>query len=104
MPLVVVGRVRNAPSNYLRSEHPIMALGFNPMVQVIHERDVQHARRNGWLPGGSIMIHGLPNDPRHAPDYYATQDWTDGCGRILGHPDARIPARTGSSSSANDNR
>ena len=30
-------------------------------------------------PGGSIMIHGLPNDPRHAPDYYATQDWTDGC-------------------------
>ncbi len=25
------------------------------------------------------MIHGLPNDPRHGPDYYATQDWTDGC-------------------------
>ena len=21
----------------------------------------------------------MPNDPRHAPDYYATQDWTDGC-------------------------
>jgi len=27
--------------------------------------------------GGSIMIHGMPNDPRHGPDYYATQDWTD---------------------------
>jgi murein L,D-transpeptidase YafK len=25
------------------------------------------------------MIHGLPNDPRHSPDYYASQDWTDGC-------------------------
>jgi murein L,D-transpeptidase YafK len=41
--------------------------------------DVQKAQRNGWQPGGSIMIHGLPNDPRHGPDYYATQDWTDGC-------------------------
>ena len=42
-------------------------------------RTCRRARRNGWQPGGSIMIHGLPNDPRHAPDYYATQDWTDGC-------------------------
>lgn len=41
--------------------------------------DVRRARSNGWQPGGSIMIHGLPNDPRHGPDYYATQDWTDGC-------------------------
>src|SRR5688500_8681316 len=48
-------------------------------VSYPNERDVQRARRNGWQPGGSIMIHGLPNDPRHGPDYYATQDWTDGC-------------------------
>jgi murein L,D-transpeptidase YafK len=41
--------------------------------------DLRRARRNGWEPGGSIMIHGMPNDPRHTPDYYATQDWTDGC-------------------------
>ena len=39
-PCHILGRVRNAPSNYLRSEHPIMILGFDPMVQVIHERDV----------------------------------------------------------------
>ena len=43
------------------------------------EQDVRHARRNGWPPGGAIMIHGLPNDPRKGLDYYATQDWTDGC-------------------------
>jgi UDP-glucose 4-epimerase len=42
-PCHILGRVRNAPSNYLRAEHPLMALGFNPMVQVIHERDVEHA-------------------------------------------------------------
>ena len=41
--------------------------------------DVARARRNGWAAGGSIMIHGLPNDPRKGLDYYATRDWTDGC-------------------------
>jgi murein L,D-transpeptidase YafK len=41
--------------------------------------DLSRARRNGWDPGGAIMIHGLPNEPRKPADYYATQDWTDGC-------------------------
>ena len=41
--------------------------------------DMARARRNGWPAGGSIMIHGLPNDPRKGLDYYATRDWTDGC-------------------------
>src|SRR4029079_11083892 len=48
-------------------------------VSYPNEQDMKNARRNGWQPGGSIMITGLPNDPRHSPDYYATQDWTDGC-------------------------
>jgi murein L,D-transpeptidase YafK len=48
-------------------------------VSYPNDADMRNARRNGWQPGGSIMIHGLPNDPRHTPDYYATQDWTDGC-------------------------
>jgi murein L,D-transpeptidase YafK len=48
-------------------------------VSYPNDLDTRRARSNGWQPGGSIMIHGLPNDPRHAPDYYATQDWTDGC-------------------------
>ena len=48
-------------------------------VSYPNDQDTRRARSNGWQPGGSIMIHGLPNDPRHAPDYYATQDWTDGC-------------------------
>jgi UDP-glucose 4-epimerase len=39
-PCHILGRVRNAPSNYLRAEHPIMVMGFDPMVQVVHERDV----------------------------------------------------------------
>ncbi len=41
--------------------------------------DLARARRNGWDPGGSIMIHGLPNEPKKNADYYAATDWTDGC-------------------------
>lgn len=41
--------------------------------------DLSRARRNGWDPGGSIMIHGLPNEPKKTAEYYSTQDWTDGC-------------------------
>ncbi len=41
--------------------------------------DVRRARRDHVNPGGSIMIHGLPNLQRHPPDYYAAADWTDGC-------------------------
>jgi UDP-glucose 4-epimerase len=39
-PCHILGRVRNAPSNYLRAGTPIMVMGFDPMVQVMHERDV----------------------------------------------------------------
>ena len=60
---------RNARSDYFLSIQ----------VSYPNEQDTKRARRNGWQPGGAIMIHGLPNDPRHKPDYYATQDWTDGC-------------------------
>ena len=39
-PCHILGSVRNAASNYLRLERPIRVMGFDPMVQVIHERDV----------------------------------------------------------------
>jgi murein L,D-transpeptidase YafK len=41
--------------------------------------DLRRARRDHVNPGGSIMVHGLPNNQRHPPDYYAAADWTDGC-------------------------
>ena len=41
--------------------------------------DMRQAHRRGWQPGGSIMIHGVPNKPRHPAEYYETRDWTDGC-------------------------
>jgi len=41
--------------------------------------DERRAQKKGWAPGGAIMIHGLPNAPRHAPAYYESTDWTNGC-------------------------
>ena len=41
--------------------------------------DMRRAHTHHMDPGGSIMIHGLPNNLRHPPDYYASADWTDGC-------------------------
>jgi murein L,D-transpeptidase YafK len=41
--------------------------------------DIALARRNGWLPGGLIMVHGLPNEPKYPRDRYLNTDWTDGC-------------------------
>jgi murein L,D-transpeptidase YafK len=48
-------------------------------VSYPNAEDLQRAQRNRWEVGGSIMVHGWPNYLRHAPDYYATTDWTDGC-------------------------
>ncbi len=62
-----------------------VALGLSPVgtnsIQVSYpnKNDELRARKNRWAPGGSIMIHGLPNVPKHPPAYYMSNDWTDGC-------------------------
>src|SRR5882757_4351679 len=69
-----------------------VALGLNPIgtkersgdflsmqVSYPNDTDLKHAKRNHWDTGGSIMIHGLPNQLKHDPSYYESRDWTDGC-------------------------
>jgi murein L,D-transpeptidase YafK len=60
---------RNSHSDYFLS------------IQVTYpnDNDMVRARVRGWRPGGSIMIHGLPNVLRHPSTYYESYDWTDGC-------------------------
>jgi len=60
---------RNAASDFFLSIH----------VSYPNGEDEARARRHRWRPGGSIMIHGLPNVPRKNPEYYHSADWTDGC-------------------------
>jgi UDP-glucose 4-epimerase len=50
-PVHILGAVRNAPSNYLRLPYPPTLLGFDPMVQIIHERDVAEAIACALRPG-----------------------------------------------------
>lgn len=50
-PVHILGRVRNAPSNYLRLARVPTLLGFDPMVQLIHERDVARAIACALKPG-----------------------------------------------------
>ena len=42
-PVHILGAVRNAPSNYLRLPMVPTLLGFDPMIQLIHEKDVANA-------------------------------------------------------------
>ncbi len=41
--------------------------------------DKLRARSLGVSPGGLIMIHGQPNEPKHNEEYYRRTDWTNGC-------------------------
>jgi UDP-glucose 4-epimerase len=51
-PVNIVGpTVRNAPSNFLRIERPLTVMGFDPMLQIIHEQDVCRARALALKPG-----------------------------------------------------
>jgi len=56
-PVHILGSVRNAPSNYLRLPLVPTLLGFDPMVQVIHELDVVEAVALALRPG----IRGIFN-------------------------------------------
>jgi murein L,D-transpeptidase YafK len=48
-------------------------------VSYPNKEDEMRARKNRWPPGGLIMIHGMPNNMKHSAEYYAANDWTDGC-------------------------
>lgn len=41
--------------------------------------DRKRAYQDGVNPGGSIKIHGLPNNSQFPADIYMDFDWTDGC-------------------------
>ena len=64
-PVHILGAVRNAPSNYLRLSAIPTLLGFDPMVQVIHQDDVVSAIVRALEPGarGIYNLAGPPPLP-----------------------------------------
>lgn len=80
-PVHILGNVRNAPSNYLRLPVVPTLMGFDPMVQVIHQDDVVHAIRCALAPG----VRGIFNvaGPEPVPLSRIL--------RILGRPTLPLP-------------
>ncbi|KAA1174241.1 L,D-transpeptidase family protein [Marinobacter salinexigens] len=60
---------RNADSDFYKSIH----------ISYPSERDRELASAWGLDPGGSIMIHGLPNNAGDMAFAYQGLDWTNGC-------------------------
>jgi murein L,D-transpeptidase YafK len=60
---------RNTNSDFFLSIH----------VSYPNDADRARARAEGVDPGGQIMIHGWPNDPKYDLRRYESTDWTDGC-------------------------
>jgi murein L,D-transpeptidase YafK len=74
------GDSRTPEGHYLLTRrNPRSEYFLSIQVSYPNDRDMQRARRNRLTPGGSIMIHGLPNELRREPSYYEKRDWTDGC-------------------------
>jgi murein L,D-transpeptidase YafK len=64
-------------------------------VSYPNDTDRVRARKLGVKPGGSIMIHGQPNVLRKPAEYYARNDWTDGCIAVSNSDMVDIWLRTG---------
>ncbi|ERP87042.1 hypothetical protein Q666_03400 [Marinobacter sp. ES-1] len=60
---------RNPKSDFYKSIH----------ISYPSPKDRELAQAWGLDPGGSIMIHGLPNDAGDMAFAYAGLDWTEGC-------------------------
>ncbi|HHH31314.1 MAG TPA: NAD-dependent epimerase/dehydratase family protein [Polyangiaceae bacterium] len=61
-PVHILGAVRNAPSNYLRQSVVPTLMGFDPMIQVVHQQDVVGAIGRALAPGakGVFNVAGPP--------------------------------------------
>lgn len=61
----------------LRNENSDFFLSIR--ISYPNNADRERARHRGVDPGGQIMIHGYPNEPKYTPEFYRSADWTDGC-------------------------
>jgi len=74
------GDFRTPEGSYrLERRNPRSDYFLSIQVSYPNDDDRVRARQNGWKTGGSIMIHGLPNDLKFPARYYSGKDWTDGC-------------------------
>lgn len=74
------GDFRTPEGNYqLTTRNPNSDYFLSIQVSYPNSTDEQRARQRGVAPGGQIMIHGQPNEPKHNEQFYRITDWTNGC-------------------------
>jgi len=74
------GDFRTPEGSYrLTKRNPASDYFLSIKISYPSDQDEQTARSRGIDPGGQIMIHGQPNEPRHSDAYYQWTDWTEGC-------------------------
>jgi murein L,D-transpeptidase YafK len=64
---------------YLTRRNPESDFFLSVQVSYPNSDDLAEARSRRLRPGGSIMVHGLPNVLKYPRDRYLQNDWTDGC-------------------------
>ncbi len=64
---------------YLEVKNPDSDYFLSIKVSYPNGQDIARARSAGVNPGGQIMIHGQPNEPKYSEIRYQGLDWTDGC-------------------------
>jgi len=84
-PVNILGRVHNAASNFLRLPTIPTLLGFDPMVQVIHELDVIGAINAALVPGRRGIYNIAGPDPLPLSHVI----------RLLGRPSIPVPYTLG---------
>jgi murein L,D-transpeptidase YafK len=64
---------------FLEARNPASDYFLSIKVSYPNAQDRAHAAARGVDPGGQIMIHGQPNQPKRDESSYQGWDWTDGC-------------------------
>lgn len=74
------GDYRTPEGHYvIEARNPNSDFFLSLKVSYPNASDRAQAAAAGVDPGGMIMIHGLPNQPKHDEAMYEGWDWTDGC-------------------------
>jgi murein L,D-transpeptidase YafK len=63
----------------LERHNPQSEYFLSIQVSYPNQTDIERARAHHRDAGSLIMIHGMPNNLKHAPQAYESHDWTDGC-------------------------
>ncbi len=74
------GDFRTPEGSYkLSKRNPASDFFLSIQISYPDAEDIRESRKLGIDPGGQIMIHGQPNNPKYGQAYYQQNDWTNGC-------------------------